>query len=71
MCIRDSYLGILQNRYGSEYRPSRAMSPLVFQDKSPWFQMTAEAMQSALMLEYLKAALGKTHPKRVEALLDF
>ena len=65
------YLGILQNRYGSEYRPSRAMSPLVFQDKSPWFQMTAEAMQSALMLEYLKAALGKTHPKRVEALLDF
>jgi hypothetical protein len=62
---------ILENRYGSDCRPSRAMFPLVFHDKTPWFQMTAEAMQSALMLEYLKHAIGKTHPKRIAALLDF
>jgi hypothetical protein len=65
------YLSILQNRYGSDYRPSRALSPLVFQDKGPWLQMRAEAMQSALMLEYLKAVMAKTSPKRIEALLEF
>jgi hypothetical protein len=65
------YLSILENRYGRDYRPSRALSPPVFQDKGPWFQMTAEAMRSALMLEYLKLAMGKASPKRVEALLEF
>jgi hypothetical protein len=56
---------------GRDYRPSRAFSPLVFQDKRPWFQMSTEAMQAALMLEHLKAVMGKTRPKRVEALLGF
>jgi hypothetical protein len=65
------YLSILENRYGSHYRPSRALSPLVFQDKGPWFQMAAEAMRSVLMQEYLKAVMGKTSPKLVGPLLEF
>ena len=65
------YLSILENRYGSDYRPSRALSPLVFQDKGPWLQMGADAMQSVLMLEYLKAVMEKTGPKRVKAFLEF
>lgn len=65
------YLSILERRYGNEYRPIRTLSPAVFHDKNPWFQMEEEAMQSALMLEYLKTVMGKTNLKHVEALLDF
>lgn len=63
------YLDILENRYGRDYRPPRAWSPRVFKDRSPWFQMSAEAMQSVLMVEYLKHAIGKSDAKVVVALL--
>jgi hypothetical protein len=63
------YLDILENRYGRDYRPPRAWSPKVFIDRSPWFQMSAEAMQSVLMVEYLKHAIGKSDAKVVVALL--
>ena len=64
------YLNTLENRYGRDYRPSRTWSPKIFKDKSPWFQMSTEAMQSVLMMEYLKYALGKVDAKGVVALLD-
>ena len=64
------YLENLENRYGHDYRPPRAWSPKVFKDKSPWFQMSTEAMQSVLMMEYMKYALGKTDAEGVVALLD-
>ena len=63
------YLDILENRYGRDYRPPRAWSPKVFIDRSPWFQMSAEAMKSVLMVEYLKHAIGKSDAKVVVALL--
>jgi hypothetical protein len=63
------YLDILENRYGRDYRPPRAWSPRVFKDKSPWFQMSTEAMQSVLMVEYMKHALGKSDTNVVVALL--
>ncbi|MGD8880640.1 MAG: hypothetical protein PVI82_02040 [Desulfobacterales bacterium] len=65
------YLNDLENRYGHDYRPPRAWSPKIFKDKSPWFQMSMEAMQSALMMEYLKHATGKKDTKGVVAFLDF
>lgn len=65
------YIGILENRYGREYRPPRTWSPKIFKDQSPWLQMSTEAKQSVLMMEYLKHALGKTNAKAVAALLDF
>ena len=64
------YLNTLENRYGRNYRPPRTWSPKIFKDKSPWFQMSTEAMQSVLMMEYLKYALGKVDTKGVVALLD-
>jgi hypothetical protein len=63
------YLDILENRYGRDYRPPRAWSPRVFKDKSPWFQMSTEAMQSVLMVEYMKHAMGKSDTNVVVALL--
>jgi hypothetical protein len=65
------YLDILENRYGRDYRPSRAWSPRVFKDRSPWFQMSTEAMQSVLMMEYMKHAMGKSDEKLIVALLGF
>ena len=64
------YLDILENRYGRDYRPPRAWSPQVFKDRSPWLQMTTEAMQSVLMVEYMKHAMGKSDANVVLALLD-
>ena len=63
------YLSILENRYGRDYRPPRAWSPRVFKDKSPWFQMSTEAMQSVLMVEYMKHAMGKSDAAMLVALL--
>jgi hypothetical protein len=65
------YLSILENRYGHDYRPPRAWSPKIFKDQSPWFQMSTEAKQSVLMMEYMKHALGKTETQAVVALLNF
>jgi hypothetical protein len=64
------YVSILEKRYGREYRPPRQWSPKIFEDKSPWYQMSTEAMQSVLMVEYIKVALGKTDDKVLIALLD-
>ena len=64
------YLNILENRYGRNYRPPRAWSPEIFKDKSPWYQMSTEAMRSVLMVEYIKVVLGKTENKALIALLD-
>jgi len=64
------YLNTLENRYGRDYRPARTWSPKIFKDKSPWFQMSTAAMQSALMMEYMKYAIGKVDAKGVVALLD-
>jgi hypothetical protein len=64
------YLDILENRYGRDYRPSRAWSPQVFKDRSPWLRMSTEAMQSVLMVEYMKHAMGKSDTNVVVALLD-
>lgn len=64
------YLNILENRYGHDYRPPGAWSPQVFKDRSPWFQMSTEAMRSVLMVEYMKHAMGKSDANVVVALLD-
>jgi len=63
------YLAILENRYGPDYRPPRAWSPQVFKDRRPWLQMSKEAMQSVLMVEYMKQAMGKSDANAVVALL--
>ena len=64
------YVSLLEKRYGRNYRPPRAWSPEIFKDKSPWYQMSSEAMRSALMMEYVKVVLGKTENKALITLLD-
>ena len=69
--LKDSmttYLASLEDHYGPEYRPPRKWSPQIFKDKKPWFKMSTEAMQSVLMVEFLKHALGKRDAQYVVAL---
>jgi hypothetical protein len=65
-----TYLSILENHYGHDYRPPRRWSPQIFKDKKPWLQMSIEAMQSALMVEFMKHAMGKRDAQNVVALWD-
>ena len=65
-----TYLTILENQYGQSYRPPRRWSPRLFKDKKPWFQMSTEAMQAVLMVEYMKHAMGKRNAEAMVALWD-
>ncbi len=65
-----TYLTILENQYGPDYRPLRRWSPRIFKDKMPWFQMSTEAMQAVLMVEYMKHAMGKRDAEGMVALWD-
>jgi hypothetical protein len=65
-----TYLSNLENHYGRDYRPPRKWSPQVFKDKKPWLQMSIEAMQSVLMVEFMKHAIGKRDAQNVVALWD-
>ena len=64
------YVRLLEKRYGRDYRPPGTWSPEIFKDKSPWYRMSNEAMQSVLMLEYIKKVLGKTDDPALVALLN-
>ncbi len=66
----NAYLTILENHYGRDYRPPRKWSPQIFKDKEPWLQMSNEAMQSVLMVEFLKHAMGKRDALNLVALWD-
>lgn len=66
----NAYLTILENHYGRDYRPPRKWSPQIFKDKKPWLQMSNEAMQSVLMVEFLKHAMGKRDALNLVALWD-
>ncbi len=63
-----TYLTILENHYGHDYRPPRRWSPRIFKDKKPWFQMSTEAMHAVLMVEFMKHSMGKRDAKDVVAL---
>ena len=65
-----SYLDILENHYGADYRPPRRWSPQVFKDKKPWLQMSTEAMHAILMVEFLKHAIGKRNAQDLIAFWD-
>jgi hypothetical protein len=64
------YSGILQNRYDGSKGHAKKLPAYLFKDKNHWAQMSRDEMESALVIEYMKYAVGKTRPDEVEALLD-
>ncbi|MCP4233936.1 MAG: hypothetical protein GY770_10210 [Aestuariibacter sp.] len=64
------YSGILQNRYDGGGRHIGKLSAKLTRDKHHWALMSRDEMESALIIEYMKLAVGKTRPEEVRELLD-
>ena len=63
------YSGILQNRYDRGGGRIGKLSANLFKNKPYWVQMSRDEMESALVIEYMKLAVGKTRPEEVRELL--
>ncbi len=63
------YSGILQKRYDGGGGHIGKLSANLFKNKHYWVQMSRDEMESALVIEYMKLAVGKTRPEEVRELL--
>ena len=63
------YSGILQNRYDGGGGHIAKLSANLFKNKHHWTRMSRDEMESALVIEYMKLAVGKTRPEEVRELL--
>ncbi|MBT8363813.1 MAG: hypothetical protein KJP23_03845 [Deltaproteobacteria bacterium] len=63
------YSKILKNRYDSAKQRSGKWPADIFDNKKHWSGMSQDEMQSVLVIEYMKYALGKTRPDEVRELL--
>jgi hypothetical protein len=64
------YSGILQNRYNGGNGHGKKLPSFLIKNKNHWAQMSKDEMESALVIEYMKYAVGKTRPDEVRGLLD-
>ena len=63
----DIYADVLQNRYnGANKRASKLLA-----NKNHWSAMSREEMQAALVIEYMKTAVGKTPADETGELFGF
>lgn len=65
-----SYSKVLQKRYAAGKARKRKWPSGLFKNENHWGMMTPEEMESALVIEYMKYAMGKTRPDEVRELLD-
>ena len=65
----DIYARLLEKRYNTGSRRSKKWSADIFENKDHWRQLSREEMESALVIEYVKYALGKSRPEEVGELL--
>ena len=63
------YSDILQNRYDGGKGHAKKRPSLLFKNKNHWVRMSKDEMESALVIEYMKYAVGKTRPDEVRDLL--
>ncbi|MGD9286275.1 MAG: hypothetical protein PVG74_01585 [Desulfobacterales bacterium] len=66
------YSGILQNRYNGDGARghSKKLPSSLFNGDGHWTRMSRDEMESALIVEYMKYAVGKTQADEVGTLLD-
>jgi hypothetical protein len=65
------YSNILKNRYNSGNPRPKNLPLKLFDNTHHWQRMSKEEMQSALVVEYMKAVMGKTDADETEELLEF
>jgi hypothetical protein len=67
----DIYSNILKRRYIGDNHNGKKWLPKLLADKDHWSGMSREEMESALVIEYMKAVIGKTPTADIEKLLEF
>jgi len=67
----DIYSNILKRRYIGDNHNGKKWLPKLLADKDHWSGMSREEMESALVIEYMKAVIGKTPNADIEKLLEF
>jgi len=65
-----TYSKVLAKRYGSGQPRNKKWPPDLFKNNNRWRRMGREEMESALVIEYMKYALGKTRSDDVRELLE-
>ena len=65
------YSNILKKRYIGDNHNGKKWLPKLLADKDHWSGMSREEMESALVIEYMKAVIGKTPTADIEKLLEF
>jgi len=63
------YSGILRKRYNGAKGHAKKLPSFLFENKNHWARMSKDEMESALVIEYMKYAVGKTRSDEVRALL--
>ena len=64
------YWKILEKRYGKDYQYPKKWYLKIFKNGNHWETMSKEAMESILMVEYMKHLLGKTEKDEIGALFN-
>jgi hypothetical protein len=59
----------LKNKYATSKQHAKKWPSDLFENKNHWRQMSREEMESALVIEYMKYALGKSRPEEVREFL--
>jgi hypothetical protein len=67
----DIYSGILKKRYNGDNHNGQKRLAKMLADKDHWLGMSREEMEAALVIEYMKAVIGKTPAAEIEKLLGF
>ena len=67
----DIYSDILKRRYNGDNQNGKKRLAKMLADKDHWIAMSREEMEAALVIEYMKAVIGKTSAAEIEELLGF
>jgi hypothetical protein len=67
----DLYADILNRRYNGDNRNGRKWRAKLLADRDHWHAMSRDEMEAALVIEYMKAVIGKTPTGEIEELLEF
>jgi len=67
----DIYSNILQRRYNGDNHNGKKRLAKLLADRDHWSGMSRDEMEAALVIEYMKAVIGKTPADEIEELLEF
>ncbi len=66
----DIYADVLKNRYNGSHNSTKKRTSKLLANKNHWSGMSREEMQAALVIEYMKAVVGKTSADETGELFD-